>query len=340
MTESPEVSVIIPTFNRPAFLEESVQSVLAQSYPAREIIIIDDGSDVRFRDRINAVTRLGAQISLHTLPSHRGASAARNIGLEKAQGDYVLFLDDDDLIHPHMLESNLAVFEQYPGTDVVTCLSEIFLDHGHLDGPLHPERTRDFLRVVYPSNPPDYLRLEQITFSNIMLFAVTVHSCLVRRKAIGDIRFPEDLTAGEDTYFWLSLAFQGCIFKMNKKSYTYVRLHGWNSRLKEGHEHSVVTYLYKLLSSGMLQSRYDYLIVHAKIFRTLFQLRRLSALKHLLFTLRFSDMIPKYLYLHFKKESRRIRTLHKRIESLAVSFPSPCHTYEQAQSAIYNSRRS
>jgi|GEM_PF-1046060 len=343
LTASPEVSVIIPTFNRPAFLEEAVLSVLAQSYPAREIIIIDDGSDARFRDRINDVTRLGARVFLHRLPSHRGASAARNVGLEKAQGEYVLFLDDDDLIHPNMLESNLAVFKQDPGTDVVVCLSEIFLDHSLPNRSLQPDSRKsagDFLRVTYPSNPPDYLRLEEITFSAIMLFAITVHSCLVRKRATGDVRFPEDLTAGEDTYFWLSLAFLGCTFRMNKKSYSYVRLHGRNSRLREGHDHSVIKYLYKLLSSGMLQSRYDFLIVNAKIFRTLFPLRRLRALRHFLSTLRFPDMIPGYLCLYFKKESRRIRALHKSIESLAVRFPSQRHVYEQAQSDLYLARRS
>ncbi len=324
--KSLEISVIIPTFNRPDFLKKAVQSVLAQSCPVREIIIIDDSSNVEFRERIKDVTRLGAHIFLHRFPSHKGASAARNFGLDMAQGDFILFLDDDDLIHPKFLESNLFFFEQNEGTDVVVCLSKIFLDRNLPDQPPEPDHCvevgKNYPEVTYPSNPPDYLRLELLTFSSIMLFAITVNSCLVRKKSIKDTRFPEDLTAGEDTYFWLSLAFQGCTFRINKQSLAYVRLHGRNSRLREGHDHSVINYLYKLLSSGMLQSRYDKLIVHAKLFKNLSRMTKPRALRHFLFTLRTPDLIPRYLYLHFKKESREIRNLHEKIDALAISFPT------------------
>ena len=106
----PEVSVVIPTFNRPALLEEAVQSVLAQTSTANEIIIVNDGSRTEYRAKISDMARLGPRIFIYHFSSNKGASAARNFGLENAKGDYILFLDDDDLLHPEMLESCLAVF--------------------------------------------------------------------------------------------------------------------------------------------------------------------------------------------------------------------------------------
>ena len=123
-----KVSVIIPTYNRAGLLKEAVQSVLSQTHPSHEIIIIDNGSDEVHKDKIADISRISPGIVTYYFPSNKGAAAARNFGIGKASGDYILFLDDDDLIHPRMLELGLEVFRQNSEVDVVTSLSRAFLD--------------------------------------------------------------------------------------------------------------------------------------------------------------------------------------------------------------------
>lgn len=94
------VSVIIPTFGRPAYLEEALNSVANQTHPAHEVIVVDDGSP-RPADLTGV---LGLNVTLIRHVRNQGVGAARNTGLAHATGEYVLFLDDDDLLTPIRLE--------------------------------------------------------------------------------------------------------------------------------------------------------------------------------------------------------------------------------------------
>lgn len=84
------ISVIIPTRGRPHFLKQAVQSVLAQSHPAKEIIVVDDGAGAR-----EAVARLNADITVLD-NQQRGSVPARNLGVAQARGSRICLLDDDD----------------------------------------------------------------------------------------------------------------------------------------------------------------------------------------------------------------------------------------------------
>jgi glycosyltransferase involved in cell wall biosynthesis len=103
MTRGPLVSIIIPCFNAEAFISDAIRSAVAQSYPNTEVIVVDDGS----RDRSVAVVQgFGARVRLVTGPN-AGGSRARNKGLSLAQGEYIQFLDADDLLHPLKVERQL-----------------------------------------------------------------------------------------------------------------------------------------------------------------------------------------------------------------------------------------
>lgn len=313
----PAVSVIIPTFNRPAFLGEAVRSVLAQTSPAREIIIVDNGSDRRFQPLIGDIARLDDHISLYTLSSNRGASSARNFGLEKARGDYLLFLDDDDLLHPHMLRASLEVFGRTPGAAIVTCLSRAFIDHSSPESPVLFDRGEGHFNVpgiTYPLNHPDYLNLERVTFSTLLHHTLVIHSCLVRKECMGDIRFPEDLRAGEDTYFWLRLAAQGHSIILLRKFFAYVRFHSGSSRSGAGYDEAAILFFLKLLSSGMLRGRHDYFLAHAHLALKLLRMKRFGMLRHLLPALRSPDLALRYLWSYHRKGARRMRLLYHFLE--------------------------
>jgi len=325
LTKMANVSVVIPTFNRPTLLEEAVQSVLAQTSPAHEIIIVDDGSQADHRPGIRDTARLGTKIFVYHLPSTRGASSARNFGLEKAEGDYILFLDDDDLIHPQMLESGLAFFRQNPAVDVVTCLSRAFIDQRSSEGSLKFDcsgRNIELLRTTYPLNHPDYTKLERITLSSLMHFTLVINSCLVKKDCVKNIRFPEDLVAGEDTYFWMLLASQGRNFMLNRQSHAYVRFHDQSYRLRSGYYDDTVRFFNKLLYSGMLRDREDIFLAHAHLVLKLFAKKSLKTTRHLLLMLKCPDLILKYLRSYYSKGARQMRHLNRFLEESRKSDTS------------------
>ncbi|MDG2433119.1 glycosyltransferase family 2 protein [Flavobacterium sp.] len=105
--ESALVSVIIPTFNSAQFIAEAIQSVQLQSYANWEIIVVDDASQDTTVTIVSELIKADARIQLYQLAQNSGTGVARNLGLEKAKGKYLAFLDSDDLWKPHKLEKQL-----------------------------------------------------------------------------------------------------------------------------------------------------------------------------------------------------------------------------------------
>lgn len=95
----PEVSVIMPAFNGAPFIGEAIASLQSQEGVSAEIIVVDDGSTDNVSDIVEALAREDRRIRLMRAP-HRGVSAARNLGLAAARGEYVTFLDSDDICAP------------------------------------------------------------------------------------------------------------------------------------------------------------------------------------------------------------------------------------------------
>ena len=96
-----DVSVVIPAFGREKLASQAVQSVLAQSSRAREIIVVDDGSAPPISREIR---KLGGNVRLIRLPVNQGVSHARNVGVLAAEAEYIAFLDSDDTWEPRRLE--------------------------------------------------------------------------------------------------------------------------------------------------------------------------------------------------------------------------------------------
>jgi glycosyltransferase involved in cell wall biosynthesis len=105
----PQVSVIIPAFNRDHCVGAAVDSVLAQTFKDFEIIVVDDGST---DGTAEVLEKYGSQVHL-IRQENRGVSAARNTGVRAARGSWIAFLDSDDHWHPQKLERQLAALEKY-----------------------------------------------------------------------------------------------------------------------------------------------------------------------------------------------------------------------------------
>ena len=118
------VSILIPAYNAERFVGAAFQSALDQSWPETEIILVDDGST----DQTLAVARRYESAKLKIIcQENRGAAAARNTALRKAQGDFIQYLDADDLLSPDKIQEQLILLRENP--DCLSVSSAIyFLD--------------------------------------------------------------------------------------------------------------------------------------------------------------------------------------------------------------------
>src|SRR5262245_50863701 len=121
------VTVVIPCFNCELYLEEAIESALAQTYPKLRIVVIDDGSNDgspqilhRFSDRIRVIRQ-----------ENRGLAAARNRGIDETNGAYLAFLDADDRWHPRKVATQVSYLQDHPDLALVFCDREWIDSRGH-----------------------------------------------------------------------------------------------------------------------------------------------------------------------------------------------------------------
>ena len=187
-----EVSVIIPTFNREKFISECVQSVLAQTLPAREIIIVDDGStDATY----NILRDLGFN-SLSTkktvlryfFQQNRGVSSARNLGIKEARSEYIALLDSDDLWLKSKLDRQVSAFQNDTQSSRLCHTDEIWIRNG----------------VRVNQHKKHKKHGGNVFQSCLKLCCISPSSAMMHRSVFEDFGFfDEDLPACEDYDFWL-----------------------------------------------------------------------------------------------------------------------------------------
>lgn len=120
---NPLASIIIPCYNAEALISEAIESALNQTYPHREVIVVDDGST---DSSLDVIRSFGNRVRWASGPN-RGGSAARNRGLEMATGEFVQFLDADDVLYPEKLSVQVPLLASTPTLDVVFC-SWVWMD--------------------------------------------------------------------------------------------------------------------------------------------------------------------------------------------------------------------
>jgi glycosyltransferase involved in cell wall biosynthesis len=189
-----KASIIIPTFDSAPYLELTLQSALAQTYEDVEIIVVDDGSTDntcevvhRFVDpRITFIRQLNS-----------GPSAARNTGIENSSGEFIQFLDSDDLILPEKLATQIALLKHHAEYGLVYSNACYFEDESPKD--LYPLQLEALSGDV----------LQALVTENIM----PSHAPLIRRACFDRTGlFYEPLRAVEDWDMWLRLAYAGVLF--------------------------------------------------------------------------------------------------------------------------------
>lgn len=186
------ISVIMPTRNRAMYIEQAVASVLAQTRPDFELVVVDDGSTDSTSEILAAIddSRLRC---LRQEP--RGIGAAMNAGLRAARGAYVARLDSDDLWHPELLEVLAAVLDAAPDIDVAYARGRAMDADGRLVDHLQGVPMR------FPGDPLRSMVFDDFT-CNIALLAR--FDCIERAGG-----YDESLPANEDWDMWLRVAQRG-----------------------------------------------------------------------------------------------------------------------------------
>ena len=186
MNDSPKVSVIVPTYNRANRLEGTLRSIVSQTYQDFELIVVDDGST----DNTSKVIESFPSAQYLSMKKNSGVSKARNIGLACAKGEFICFLDSDDLWKEKKLEIQIHWMES--NTDNQVCYTdEIWVRNGVRVNQMNKHRkyTGDIFRHC------------------LALCIVSPSSVMIRAKLFSEIgNFDESLPACEDYDLWLRIA--------------------------------------------------------------------------------------------------------------------------------------
>lgn len=187
------VSAVLTTYNRPDLAKRALHSILAQTYPGLEIIVVEDGSDSGFEEWIGNIHDRGVKYFRN--PRNLGLAASRNAGLKLASGEYIGYLDDDDEWKPERIEKQVEILNKLPGEavnrlGVIYCGTEIRVTgtkRVHLGHPMNHGPLRESI-----------LRSGAITLPS---------TCLFSKKALQAVGgFDEKLPSSIDHDIWMKLA--------------------------------------------------------------------------------------------------------------------------------------
>jgi glycosyltransferase involved in cell wall biosynthesis len=195
MSDYPQVSVIIPTYNYARYLPRSIESVLAQTYQDFELIVVDDGSTDETASVMDAYTKKYPERLRYIRQNNSGPNAARNNGIDSARGEYIALLDADDEWLPEKLEKQVSYALTIPKCGIIGCGLRWVTDEG---------------TVIYESSGiPTPPRNELIRHLKIKYFDFgSASGVLIRRECFDVVgKFDESLRGSEDRDMWLRIAY-------------------------------------------------------------------------------------------------------------------------------------
>jgi len=209
----PLVSVVVPAYNSAAFIAETLDSVLAQTYASFEVVVVNDGSpDTAEFERVLApyLARHPGRVR-YFRQENRGAGAARNLGLREARGEFVAFLDADDLWLPAYLEEQVR-FVRAGGYDLAYTDALLFGDS--------PQAGMTYMETAPSDGPVTFLSLIRGECN------VITSGVLARRGAVVEAGlFDESLRNSQDFELWARLAWRGARLGYQRKVLVRYRCH-------------------------------------------------------------------------------------------------------------------
>lgn len=212
------VSIIIPVYNCALYLTAALHSVTQQSEKDLDIVVVDDGSTDASLSIARHESQLDPRIRVYSQANMGTPSVARNRGIREARGEFITFLDGDDLYDPEKIARELEVFRLCPELDVV--FADIISFEADIPDP-HSMRTLGRLNFVdkasaYLEHHSETLYICKPSFYNFMATQITsmnTHTVMVRRRFLEQESpiFREDWPVGEDIDLWFRLARRGSV---------------------------------------------------------------------------------------------------------------------------------
>ena len=208
-----KISVIIPVYNSSAYIEQCLQSVAAQTLRDIEVLLIDncgtDGSMAIAEAFVGKSERKDISYRIAATPTNNGPAAARNLGLQLAQGEYVAFLDDDDWVEPEMYET---LYNNAQGADMSCCA----IQQDFADG----RAPRVLENPVFPKSELTISARKRL----LTRFAAHFTAYIYRREMIAShgIVFPDSRSAEDSSFLTCCLLSATRVAQTNKAMYHYV----------------------------------------------------------------------------------------------------------------------
>lgn len=186
---NPKISIIVPVYNVENYLAQCVESVLSLTFEDFELLLIDDGSIDKSGEMCDSFAKVDNRIKVfHT--NNNGVSSARNVGLNYANGEWIWFVDSDDVVNSHL--DIASVFSQIGENDYVLFKGITFDDGKQI--PI--SKCRDSINIIHYENKNDFL-LQNVCHNHFLIF--------YKREVISTygLCFPEDMKVAEDEEFHL-----------------------------------------------------------------------------------------------------------------------------------------
>jgi len=210
----PKVSIIIPNYNNSKYLAGCINSVRMQSYQDTEIVVIDDCSKDNSEEIVKEIAAVDSRIVFQKMPKNSGVGAARNRGIDLSSGEFIIFLDSDDIMCPTAIDGMMTI-QAATGADIIvgsyTKVPESFFIP---EGANFTFPAFDFESFAEPNAFVE--RIDDLSL-------VTVWGKMIRREIVKDIRF-EEIYPYEDVEFILRLYGHVHVGAITKNLAIYYRL--------------------------------------------------------------------------------------------------------------------
>lgn len=211
-----KISVVIPLYNAENYIEETLDSLIAQTYPIDEILVVDDCGPDRSAEVVQRYSEQHPIVRLIQQPENKGGSAARNRGLEEACNEWVLMMDADDTIHPELLQRQLEQLAKFDTVEPVpVCVHPAYLQTDAAGNILENSEYRG-QQLSYKE-----------TFGSLLVrnYIITPSGLLLNRDAALEIGgYKTNFFVSEDAEFILRLSRKGTFVYLDKP-YVYFRRH-------------------------------------------------------------------------------------------------------------------
>lgn len=246
----PQVSILIPVYNREHLIIETLESIRSQSFLNWECILVDDHSTDNSVEVVSVFISQDSRFKLYKRPSERlkGANACRNYGFEMSQGEFVNWFDSDDIMHPEFISKKVAALNNNNTLDGI--ISKTMMFEKNIEN-ITGRENRTFLTE---NTLEDFLKLKISWYLPDIMW----NSAFLKEKPL----FDEELLAGQDSDFYSRMLIEKPNLEVINEYLTYYRKHPQNitshidnrknARLKISHLHSVIRLIDLLEKKGRL----------------------------------------------------------------------------------------